>query len=937
MGIRKLTKMENPLGPSSMEPDHALGLGSIGARRRATLSLSDLRTPLVENIMSMLPSGHDKAFKYALYNVVALLLAAVCITALWAAYCILEPFCKPLMWALLVGSVIHPVKDRLVRFAREWLCIVKESPTPLSLQLAFIPFRTVDSVSESIGSKVFYWWKWIAGGAGGFFFTYMIYYNPPERLGNFLLWLIIFMVQSLLWTASWINGKFVLAISMLYLGSVLHFVFGRNFLPQPEGPAREPPKSTDQPDQTPQPPHVVSNEDSNHDRLMVRVISMTTWTVWFVYTCRLLPYPLLFIFLLSIGTGIVIYLKKRSALRDTVPPVIAKYVALSILGKSKQSSRGVSRKSSIQFKDRQNTLATPSPIINEFSTPKQSENVLLSGRQVTSPATIKNEPTNISQPKEDESTKERDSNTRSEILGRDSDETLLSPVGSTTSEDEVDGILDSNKFMYGVLCACLVVQVWNRLWLVHLLPIPVIYFGLKRLGLSFGISEYFKKTVTEPFIDFYSDKNGPSRDLFPGPIRVLFRVIYEADRKFISVFESYLDMVATIIILVTVVVVSVIILIFAATQFYAEGDHLVRVGANVINSTVSKYPEISKMLPEGWESLTDSLIGNAYHYGRDYIKTMIRDSVSEKDPERAEEMEKQVIELWDRIYLSWNRTWGSLDNLDEEARGLEWNDIVKTSQGVTDWFDTSMLVSYMKSNIGGMRAVLESLWTVVIGNVSLAVSAVTAVLSVLFGGGTAILNLIINLVVFFTALFYLLSASTSVYKPVELFNNWFPGDGKHSMSFVAAIEESVSGVFSATLKMSAFYGMWTWLVHTLFQVNIVFVPSFFAAVFAAVPLLMPYWAAFPAVLELWLIQGQWTKALFMLVAQMLPMSCVDAQIYSEIHSGGHPYLTALAVAGGIFYFGFQGAILGPVVLCSLFVAVKMGSSYMKEGTALEFQ
>jgi predicted PurR-regulated permease PerM len=114
--------------------------------------------------------------------------------------------------------------------------------------------------------------------------------------------------------------------------------------------------------------------------------------------------------------------------------------------------------------------------------------------------------------------------------------------------------------------------------------------------------------------------------------------------------------------------------------------------------------------------------------------------------------------------------------------------------------------------------------------------------------------------------------------------------------------------------MAAFYGIYTYTINCLFSVSIIYLPSILAALFAFLPLLGTYWIAVPGLLELWLVQNRPIAAVLFTIAHLMPsIVAVDKAIYSEIKAG-HPYLTGLAFAGGVYCLGFEGLWVFDIII-----------------------
>lgn len=168
--------------------------------------------------------------------------------------------------------------------------------------------------------------------------------------------------------------------------------------------------------------------------------------------------------------------------------------------------------------------------------------------------------------------------------------------------------------------------------------------------------------------------------------------------------------------------------------------------------------------------------------------------------------------------------------------------------------------------------------------------------------------------IFFTTLYYLLQTSHDRYIPITMNTNSIT-----QIRLVEALESSVSSVLIATLKMSIFHGLFTFVTHTIFGAHIVFLPAFLASILAAAPFLESYWCSIPAFLDLWLTQNHFYLGLLLILIHFIIPPNFNAIIHSEIKGSGHPYLTALSIAGGIFLLGIEGALIGPLLLCLLIV------------------
>ena len=105
----------------------------------------------------------EDAWLQACYTAMALVFVFISGCIFIAVFYILEPFLHPLLWAVLVGMVLHPFKYASTSEIHDWLGYLDSSGIPLSVGVVLSPFFVFNWLSQCFENVFLSNWKTIIG------------------------------------------------------------------------------------------------------------------------------------------------------------------------------------------------------------------------------------------------------------------------------------------------------------------------------------------------------------------------------------------------------------------------------------------------------------------------------------------------------------------------------------------------------------------------------------------------------------------------------------------------------------------------------------------------------------------------------------------------------------------------------------------------------
>ncbi|CAH8452819.1 unnamed protein product [Schistosoma turkestanicum] len=881
-----------------------------------------------------------KAIRQAFYNAAAFIILSCICVAILAVYYTLQIFVRPLLWAVLCGTVLYPFKSSLTDVIRGWVRRVDAEDQLLLVETFVVPFRVSNALYSVFIKKMsdhwsllrtslflllalnissyfdFFWLPGLFVNSSHYVITIIDYVLEWTSFKSVITLGIVYGIIALLRPS---NFHFVYSVSHLFWLSLLLWCtsFGGllripvfflsiavlavgywGFTDESDGGCQERWASC----------HTVTAPDGGSTELIRSAVSCDTLT------------EVSSGFNKSFGSSTQIHqsnTKEQGQRQSGFPLRWSQFL--------RQAFLPIPTRASYKF-DPVNELRAFMSEQLCFSSAK-SWNAILEGKGF----------------------RDRDSSLpRSAKIFND----------AYTNDDCRSDSSFANSCFLALFWAHFLVAIWLYQWPLYVICFILIFFGIFRLSLCLKLQELsywflckmnsLLETVTPNMT--MEQRKAYIRSVVPKPVHGLLTLLAYCDRKLCRYLDSWLDSVVSLFILVFFIFAFCLLTMFLAFQIHNESIRLVSLTSDFINKALNS--EAYSWLPkrEQVDGMFSVLVTNAYQAGRSWISDKINE-LFEADPNSKAVLKEQLLYLWENIYNSFinqpmNSTLTTNESIvNNHALSFSLNNHIDSSavapRGIgrvslnrffinTTWlFNRHALSSIFvifKQNLGTLATITESLWSLMRSNVNLIAQLITTLISLIMSGGHVAMNFMIAFLIFLTVLYYVLAASGSCYLPVAFITSLTPTfSGTNSLitHLYSTVELAISGIFVATLKLALFYGLYTSLTHIIFGLDLVIIPSVLAALLGAVPIIGTYWAVLPGVIEIIIIRQSLSQAGLLILFHLLPTYFVDISVYREIKGAGHPYFTGLAIAGGIYCQGPEGAIIGPILLCCFMVGINM--------------
>lgn len=123
-------------------------------RRQSSLDSEQLEAADGPDPANADSAKQDDVWLQAYCNGVAIVVLLIAGCICWAVYCVLEPFLHPLLWAVLVGTILHPLKNTWRKRISQWLDGLENNSIPLSAGLILSPFFFLNYLSKLLETSI---------------------------------------------------------------------------------------------------------------------------------------------------------------------------------------------------------------------------------------------------------------------------------------------------------------------------------------------------------------------------------------------------------------------------------------------------------------------------------------------------------------------------------------------------------------------------------------------------------------------------------------------------------------------------------------------------------------------------------------------------------------------------------------------------------------